>query len=167
MDFLKTIDETEAGFKNIADILINQYAIQTHDSVFRMIDLEFYWDSQTHEDKSTYPRNHVNPKAGDWFFHYSGVDIALKNENGHGGILIRGIYDTNEKAEKRIYKGPMVCAMRLFSGTSAFEDSLKTRIVTHKFDEKKELRYGPRKNLGQNAITSGTDQLNYRFFITP
>ncbi len=167
MDFLKIIDETEIGFKTIANILINHYAIQTHDSVFRMIDLEFYWDSQTHEDKSTYPRNHVNPKAGDWFFHYSGVDIALKNENGHGGILIRGIYDTNEKAEKRIYKGPMVCAMRLFSGTSAFGDSIKTRIVTHKFDEKKQLKYGPRKNLGQNAITSGTDQLNYRFFITP
>lgn len=166
MDFLKITHETQAGFQNIADRLINQYAIKTHDSVFRMVDLEFYWDSQTHEDKSTYPRNHVNPKSGDWFFHYSGVDIALKNENGHGGILIRGIYDTNEKAEKRIYKGPMVCAMRLFSGTSAFKRSIRTRIIAHEFD-RKELSQTQRKNLGQNAVASGTDQLNYRFFINP
>lgn len=166
MDFLKITDETEVGFKTIANILINQYAIQTHDSLFRMTDLEFYWDSQTHEDKSTYKRNYVDPKAGDWFFHYSGVDIALKNENGHGGILIRGIYDTNEKAKKRIYKGPMVCAMRLFSGTSAFNRSIQTQIIVHEFD-RKELSQTQRKNLGQNAVTSGTDQLNYRFFITP
>ena len=166
MDFLKITHETQAGFQNIADILINQYAVKTHDSVFRMIDLEFYWDSQTHEDKSTYQRNYVNPNSGDWFFHYSGVDIALKNENGYGGILIRGIYDTNEKAEKRIYKGPMVCAMRLFSGTSAFSESIKTQIIAHEF-ERKELSQTQRKNLGQNAIASGTDQLNYRFFITP
>lgn len=68
MDFLKIIDETEAGFKTIANLLISHYAIQTHDTLFRMVDLEFYWDSE---------------------------------------------------------------------------------------------------NLGQNAITSGTNQLNYRFFITP
>lgn len=163
MDFLQITDETEIGFKTIANILINQYAIQTHDSLFRMTDLEFYWDSQTHEDKSTYKRNYVDPKAGDWFFHYSGVDIALKNENGHGGILIRGIYDTNEK---RIYKGPMVCAMRLFSGTSAFNCSIQTQIIPREFN-RKELSQTQRKNLGQNAVTSGTDQLNYRFFITP
>jgi hypothetical protein len=72
-----------------------------------LIEIEFYWASPGHTDNSTYQRNHVDPKHGDWFFHYSGVDIALKNEilDGFGGILIRGIYSLKEN---KIYKGPMV-----------------------------------------------------------
>jgi hypothetical protein len=107
----------------------------------------------------------VNPNNGDWFFHYSGVDIALKSEklNGYGGILIRGIYCINSK---KLYKGPMVCAMKLFSGTSAFSESIKTRIIQYEF-EKREYTKTPRVGLGNNAIKSNSHLLEYRFTIKP
>lgn len=164
-DFLKIEQETEHEFKTIADKLLNDCAIQNHESKYRLTEIEFYWTSPMHKDYSTYQRNHVNPKQGDWFFHYSGVDIALKNENvgGFGGILIRGIYSLTEN---KFYNGPMVCAMKLFSGTSAFEQSIKTMIIENKFD-KAEVQNGPRIGLGKNAIQSGTDKLNYRFHISP
>lgn len=163
MEFLKIIDETEDGFQGIANKLFNEYAIKTYDSLFRITKIEFYWDSGTHPDKSTYPRTYVNPSTGDWFFHYSGIDIALKNDKtgGHGGILIREIYDIKNKQH---YKGPMVCVMRLFSGTNAFNDTIKTRIIEHKFLYIKSERL-KRKNLGQNAKDSGTDKLAYGFSI--
>src|SRR5665647_188872 len=106
IDFLRIEKETEEEFHGIADKLFNNYAVQNHDSIFRIIEIEFYWTSANHKDDSTYQRKHVDPRQGEWFFHYSGVDIALKNEKtgGYGGILIRGIYDINEK---RVYKGPM------------------------------------------------------------
>ena len=127
------------------------------------MDLEFYWNSKEHVDESTYKRIHVDPKNGDWFFHYSGVDIALRNETtgGHGGILIRSVYDVNNK---KLYKGPMVCAMRLFSGTNAFNDTIKTKIVPHSFQNEK-INNSERIGLGNNAKSNGADKLLYRFFI--
>ncbi len=116
-------------------------------------------------DNSTYKRKHVNPKSGDWFFHYSGVDIALKNEEtgGYGGILIRGIYDIEKK---KFIKGPMVCAMKLFSETNAFAQSIKTQFIPHVFGKSIMIKQ-PRIGLGQNARENGADKLNYAFLIDP
>ena len=162
IDFLKIEHETEEEFEKIANELLNNCAIQNHDSIYRIIEIEFYWNSQNHKDDSTYQRKHIDPKNGDWFFHYSGVDIALKNENnGYGGILIRSIYSLKET---KLYKGPMVCSMKLFSGTSAFTESIKTKIIEHNFD-KVEVHKSERIGLGENAKQSKTDKLNYRFYI--
>ncbi len=164
MDFLNIDIASEKKFKEIADKLFHEFAIETHDSKFRITELEFYWNSPDHIDNTTYSRKYVNPKSGDWFFHYSGVDIALKNENnsGHGGILLRSIYDI-EKEER--YKGPMVCAMRLFSCTNAFEDTIKTKIIPYQFP-KTEINSSERVGLGINAKENNSDKRQYRFFIT-
>jgi len=165
MDFLTIIKETESEFENIAQTLFDKYAIQTENALYRMTEIEFYWNSSDHVDNSTYKRNHVDPKTGDWFFHYTGVDIALKNENtgGFGGILIRSIYDINKKIT---IKGPMVCAMKLFSGNSAFSQSIKTQIIPYTFD-KSIITRRPRIGLGKNAKINGADKLNYAFLIYP
>lgn len=164
-DFLTIERETEEEFEKISNKLFNNFAIQNHQSTYRIIEIEFYWTSASHKDDSTYKRNHIDPKQGEWFFHYSGVDIALKNEKtgGHGGILIRSIYDINEK---KVYKGPLVCTMKLFSGTNAFTESIKTKIVEYNFGTK-EILNSKRIGLGKNAKESGTENLNYRFYINP
>jgi len=165
MDFLKIINETESEFAKIAQILFDNYAIQTSKALYRLTEIEFYWNSPNHKDNSTYKRKHVDPKSGDWFFHYSGVDIALKNEEtgGYGGILIRSIYDIDKKS---MIKGPMVCAMKLFSENNAFSQSIKTQIVPQLFT-KSEIIKGARIGLGKNAKENGADQLNYAFIINP
>lgn len=161
LDILKIKSETPSEFERIANSLLNNYAIQNQDSIYRLTEIEFYWNSDTHQDASTYKRKHVDPENGSWFFHYSGVDIALKNEKGHGGILIRGIFSMKEQ---KVYRGPMVCAMKLFSGTSVFAESIKTRIIEYQ-SEVKQINKTPRVGLGKNAINSGTDQLEYRYTI--
>ena len=161
--FLTVQRETQEEFAEIANLLLNNYAIQNHESLYRLTDIEFYWYSPKHQDESTYKRKHVNPNHGDWFFHYSGVDIALKNDEigGFGGILIRGIYSLKEQKK---YNGPMVCAMKLFSGINAFSADKMAHIINHTF-KKASVLTKPRVNLGQNAVESGTAQLNYRFLI--
>ena len=164
MHFLTLKSETQAEFERIAQILFDNYAVQTHNGFYRLIELEFYWNSPTHIDNSTYKRNHVNPKSGDWFFHYSGVDIALKNDEtgGYGGILIRSIYDLTNK---KVIKGPMVCVMKLFSETNAFSSSIKTQIIPHNFKESI-MQKSKRIGLGNNAKENGADKLNYAYKIT-
>jgi len=163
LDFLIIRYGSEIEFGEIAKILLNDFALQNHESIFRITEIEFYWTTPENRDDSTYKRNHVNPKTGDWFFHYSGVDIALRNDeiDGFGGILIRGVYCIKEN---KSYKGPQVCAMKLFSGTSAFCESKQTKIIKHKF-EKRQIAQGPRKGLGKNAVLSGTDKLRHSFWI--
>lgn len=163
MDFLKIINEPEFEFERIAIELFNNYAIQTHDALFRLVEIEFYWNSSKHIDTSTYERKHVDPKSGDWFFHYSGVDIALKSEqnDGHGGILIRSIYDTDTNI---ICKGPMVCSMKLFSGTNAFTQLIQTKIVPYSFSKSEIMKD---KRVGLSPKENGSDKLNYRFLINP
>ena len=165
MDFLNIVTETEEEFETIASLLFDNFAIQTNKTMYRFVEIEFYWNSPNHVDNSTYKRKHVDPKAGDWFFHYSGVDIALKNEQtgGYGGILIRSIYDINERT---IIKGPLVCAMKLFSGTNAFTENIKTNVVSYTF-EKSAILKSKRIGLGLNAKDNGADELNYRFVIDP
>lgn len=164
-NFLNIEYETEDEFKGIAQKLFDCYAIQNHDSTFRIIEIEFYWTSPNHKDESTYQRKHVNPRQGEWFFHYSGVDIALRNEEtgGFGGILIRSLYDISAK---KIYKGPMVCSMKLFSGTDAFNGSIKTRIIDYEF-QRSVIKNRVRIGIGDNAKKSGTENLNYNYFIDP
>ena len=161
--FLKIKHETEQEFKKIATELINGWAIKNHESLYRMTDLEVYWTSPTHIDNSVYKRKHTDPTHGDWFFHYSGVDITLKDDTvgGYGGILIRGIYSL---AEQKQYEGPLVSMMKLFSGRNAFIDPINTRIVKHDFS-RYIVQSRSRKGLGQNAMVNGADKLRYRFFI--
>lgn len=126
------------------------------------MDIEFYWHSKNYPDKSTYGRKHADPRNGEWFFHYSGVDIALRNEKtgGFGGILIRGLYDVNKKVR---VTGPQVCAMKLFSGYDAFTESMTTRIIPYMFPST-EIQIGERIGLGKNAKENGSDKLKYRFW---
>ena len=58
----------------------------------------------------------------------------------------------------------MICAMKLFSGTDAFSDSIKTKIIDHNFEQLK-IEKGSRVGLGENAIKSGTESLKYRYYI--
>jgi hypothetical protein len=166
LDFLSIKNPSETAFKAIAGKLFHEYAIRTYDSIYRIVELEFYWNEVDHIDGSTYKRIHADPKTGELFFHYSGVDIALKNEEtgGYGGILIRSVIDL--KNDNHLYKGPMVCAMRLFSGTSAFESTIPTSIIQHTFPSE-EIKLSTRIGIGQNGKVNGADKHLYRFFIAP
>ncbi len=163
LNFLEIEQETEEEFKNIAEILFNKYAIETKDHSYRIVELEFYWNSSTHKDKSTYERKYVDPQQGEWFFHYSGVDIALRNENGYGGILIRGLQDINSGD---FFKGPQVCTMKLFSGIKAFSKDFSPRLIEYIFSNE-QLSKTERIGLGNNAKESGFNKVKYRFVINP
>ena len=159
-EFLKIIEENSLGFQKIADKLFNEFVIKSQESKYQLLELEFYWHSENHQDKSTYNRNHVQPERGDWFFHYSGVDIALKDENGgYGGILIRKI---KQLESNKIYSGPMVCAMRIFSEISAFNESSMPRLIAHKH-LRTEIISATRIGLGKNSEINDMKEKSYRF----
>ena len=128
-------------FCELADFLLKKIAIQKGQHRYYMSDIEFYLFHKEHRDIITYPRN---SKAGEWFFHASGVDISfeshvsmgskekapyrlmpkLTEESVFGGILIRGIEpawveDTAICGYKDLH-GPMKVCNELFDKFDAF-----------------------------------------------
>lgn len=125
---LKSQNEITDRFKKIANKLLTEYQIQKGSIAYDILEIEFYYYSEEHPDIITYPRT---AKAGHWYFHMSGVDIAFEsnchiNDKGMvvendcygGGILIRSI---RKGDSKEIIVGPMNCVNELFDTFDALK----------------------------------------------
>ena len=127
---LKAQKNVEKYFAELAEALFKFYVIQKGDIQYWLTDIEFYLYHDQRRDIITYPRN---CKAGEWFFHPSGVDIAfesivkkdgkkatLTKEAFFGGILIRGIKKIVSGGEDVPFDGPMLSCEELFDKFDAF-----------------------------------------------
>lgn len=127
-------------FDKIAKILLNKVAIRKGEKIFYIKDIEFYLYENNHRDIVTYPRI---CKAGQWFFHPSGIDISFEssvdvksndyelfqpilNEDAFfGGVLIRAIYPADKApsdACKYNLDGPHKVEWALFDSFDAFNE---------------------------------------------
>ncbi len=89
---MKKQEDIETQFGKIASFILTRTVLNVNNILYRFTDLEFYfYQKGIHED--IYAHNHSEQlKFGKWYFHASGIDITIGNENGiYGGILIRGI----------------------------------------------------------------------------
>ena len=97
--------------KEIAKGLFNNYGVKCGNKLFRFAEIEFYYyEKGKWQDKWNTATYYRKKKAGELFFHYSGVDICFKSdsENKFGGILIRSLVDVNGN-HVTLQKGPLVC----------------------------------------------------------
>lgn len=127
-------------FDDIAKILLNKVAIRKGEKIFYIKDIEFYLYENNHRDIVTYPRI---CKAGQWFFHPSGIDISfessvdvksndfelfqpiLREDAFFGGVLIRAIYPADKApsdACKYNLDGPHKVEWALFDSFDAFNE---------------------------------------------
>lgn len=143
-------------FQTIANQLINHFCIVKDSDgispriVYHFMELEFYFCSPEHPDVITYPRI---AKAGDWFFHESGVDICFEsnvelnsetgkvvsdsNSYGFGGILIRALTKESESGEITFITGPLNCCYELFDRFSAFKKPCNFPIIREEDNARK------------------------------
>lgn len=96
----------ESIFKDIAKKLLNSFVIRKGDMLYRMVEIEFYYNL-TDTARITYERI---TEAGEWFNHDFGVDLTFKsNEKSYGGILIRSI-----ECNGKFCNGPLKTRALLF-----------------------------------------------------
>lgn len=140
------IKDFQKECKKIATKLLKDYCIQCGNKYYYFAEIEFYyydkekWNEEWNE--KTYPRNNKN--AGDFFFHYSGVDICFysKFEEGKfGGILIRSLKDENGN----FITGPSVCMLEILN--TCFEQKMNPSLEKSQNDgcifcEQPIARYG-------------------------
>lgn len=122
-DCPQSSDKIREYFSDVADLLMNEYVISKRGILYEIVEIEFYLFNQEHHDVITYPRN---MKAGEWFFHQSGVDLTFEsNRDQFGGILIRGIKRLTPRAEgdnrSLLILGPQKCVDELWDKFNAFK----------------------------------------------
>ena len=84
------------SLEEIALDIITNRKIVINESKYSFIDIEFYFWHSNHQDEYTLDHNR-RPK-GEFEIHRFGVDISLgDSKSEYGGILIRGLYDENNK----------------------------------------------------------------------
>ena len=116
LEGINSVSQLEKAFSRIAEALLNGFAIQKGDKVYRFVEIEFYHTiadrAQGHEG-TTYKRD--NADSCDFFFHPSGIDLCFKSDQeSYGGILIRSI-----ECEGDFTNGPGKVADKLFDKFSA------------------------------------------------
>ncbi len=130
MLIIKSYEDVEAKFKQIANVLFQNYHIEKGTDIYDFLEIEFYYYSKQHPDIVTYPRT---IEGGSWFLHPSGIDIAFqskieKDEKGKidydnsffGGILIRSVCKRITNHSSRVIGGPLRCLYELFNGIDVF-----------------------------------------------
>jgi len=151
-------------FDKIAKILLNKVAICKGEKIFYIKDIEFYLYENNHRDIVTYPRI---CKAGQWFFHPSGIDISfessvdvksndyelfqpiLREDAFFGGVLIRAIFPADKApsdACKYNLDSPHKVEWALFDCFDAFNE---TTNFPHLIECEHKIEHitKPRKNL--------------------
>ncbi len=127
---IKNVEDVKKQFEEIANMLFQDFHIEKEGVRYDFLEVEFYFYSEKHPDFITYPRN---TKAGEWFFHMSGVDISFESKKEEregkevavfgGGILVRSIL--KKEKETQVIAGPYKCMDELFDKFDALGTNLE------------------------------------------
>ncbi|MBA3649399.1 MAG: hypothetical protein H0W62_12750 [Chitinophagales bacterium] len=133
----------------IAEELIYRYHISTPEAIYRIREIEFYYNSHDYQDPTVYGIIQAKHKNGlgihrhkkrqssqfTWFIHYSGIDIVFGEGETPAGILIRAVerIGKNSFADEYI-DGPLVVLLELMNqSTSVFDSApFQLRLVDAK-----------------------------------
>ncbi len=157
------------SFNRIATDLMNNCILNAGNKSYRICELEFYYESDSHKDPYIHG-NDLQMKFGKWYFHGSGLDLTFGSEGNHRSILIRAIYDLDNF--QYIY-GPVKSVTELLSNlpgiyggdfTLQLVPDTKGKIK----NEDKIIFEAPRVGLNKEKDSSGRFYENkYRFFVMP
>lgn len=144
-------------FESIAKEIINGFQIRKGEILYSFAEIEFYYYGEDQKDVHTYIRKCIGM---DWFFHYSGIDIAFETKYDSkwvpcqfGGVLIRSIIKHVDGEKEEIIAGPLRCQQELFNGIRELPTIVeKTARTCHQVGNN--LRYG-----------INGDTFEYRYFI--
>lgn len=93
-------------FPELAEYLLNNCVFKVKNNLFRICEIEFYYFGDDHEDQYVHC-NDDQLENGKIYFHkmknsyksgtFKGMDIALSNGKSYFGVLIRALYDLENK----------------------------------------------------------------------
>lgn len=159
---LKDKNNIQQYFNEVADYLFHNIAIKAGEDNFTFLEIEFYYYKKGEIEGSlfncTYPRIR---EVGQFFWHYSGIDICFKStinekEQTFGGILIRSLMKNNQE----IIAGPMCCSNELMNCCNKELPILIDRETILENNPESTIRYGIEADKGQK-------EMKFCYYIKP
>lgn len=170
MNFEIDNQQVEKSFNRIATDLMNNWILSAGNKSYRICELEFYYESDSHKDPYIH-RHELQTKMGKWYFHGSGLDLTFGSEDNHRSILIRAIYDLDNYSNY-IY-GPVKSVTELLGNLPGIYDGdftlrLEPDTMGKIKNEEKKIFEAPRVGLNKEKDLNGDFyQKKYRFFVMP
>ena len=161
-----TNENIEEQFRKIAEELFFEYQLNVNHQVYKLVEIEFYYNSNKHDDPFVHC-DKMQKTNGQWYFHGSGIDITFgDNEKNYGGILIRGVAKNINEHDEYI-SGPLNVAKEIFSQLGSVElhnvnFGLEKLQKVHSPDSN-DFIASSRVNLPENKSESKYFNANYRF----
>ncbi len=145
----RSLENPTNKFEEIAFNLLNNFVIRKGDKLYRMVEIEFYYNL-TDTANITYERI---TEAGEWFNHDFGVDLTFKSdENSYGGILLRSI-----ECEEKFFYGPIKTRAKLFQFDALGENNEVPMLEYYPRETKIDPISIPRHNISEKQ--------NFRYCI--
>ena len=141
----------QAKFEEIAKNLFNYFCIKCGEKTFYFAEIEFYYYKKgvfEHDKDIAYKRKGY--KAGDLFYHLSGVDICFKSDDDseYGGILVRSLMEeipekTTNAICRKVVTGPMNCLITMLNACQKqdYVPQLEELKYVRKIEPKSTYRY--------------------------
>ena len=124
---------------NLSNLIANDFVLKINDSIYQIVDFEFYVHSKKHFD-DPFTHKHIQQlKCGTLYLHPSGVDITCGDGFNYGGILLRSIVKLHSKEENQIglvkqFEGPLIVATELFSNLNPLNGELNEISLIRRSD---------------------------------
>lgn len=150
-------NNVQSLMNELTPFIMDNYKIFNGKNAYSILEMEYYIHTPLHQDKrsnsdTTTVYSRPGKKAGDMFFHFSGMDICFEpDQNSYGGILIRSLVDESDPSH--IIKGPCKCLVDLMNTATE---------VPHVIREKNILEYSkPEKCKRKNLNSENSYLYNY------
>ena len=134
------------AFDSIADYLKNYCVIKAKDGEYRILDFEFYFFNQNHQDITTHPRN---SEALCWYINdFGGIDLNFKSEIkiNKDPIKKKGIEIYSYKyilSEDSYFGGILIRQIQRLSDKVIFDSPLKVAELFRTFNASHQLQNIP------------------------
>jgi len=165
IDFRINQMNPEADFARIATEIMNHWILRIESKAYRIAEIEFYMHSPLHIDQYTHAHEQQK-QSGKWYFHRSGMDLCFGSDEFYGGILIRAIFDLENK---RYVYGPLNSVTEILSHWGdIYQSNLSFGLTTEGADKiafEKPVR-APRIGLNPDKDPAMYSRF-YRFLVLP
>ena len=138
--------EIMEAFDSIADYIKNYCVIKAKDGEYRILDFEFYFFNQNHQDITTHPRN---SEALCWYINdFGGIDLNFKSEIkiNKDSIKKKGIEIYSYKyilSEDSYFGGILIRQIQRLSDKVIFDSPLKVAEFFRTFNASHQLQNIP------------------------
>lgn len=141
-----TEEEIKKAFKSIADYLKNYCVIKAKNGEYRILDFEFYFFNQEHQDITTHPRN---SEALCWYINdFGGIDLNFESkiEVNNEPMVKKGFktYSCRYKLSSNSYFGGiLIRQIQRLSDLVIFDGPLKVAELFRTFNASHQLQNIP------------------------